>query len=156
MPDCFISYASAEEPIAKQVYSVLSSQNVEVFLAPLSLRPGDEWSEEIKKNLRDSSWVLFLASRDACESSFAQQEVGMAIGLHKKLVPIIWDIAPSELPGWLKGVQAIDLRGLTVENANDRLASIAKGILEEKKQLLLFAIGAIILAFLVLYWTSRD
>jgi hypothetical protein len=80
----------------------------------------------------------------------------MAIAWHKRHVPIIWDIMPSELPGWLKGVQAIDLRGLTVANANDRLSEIAKGIYEEKKQLLVFAIGAIVLAFLVLYWMSRE
>lgn len=41
MPDCFISYSSHEDPVARQVLSVLKSQNVEVFLAPLSLRPGD-------------------------------------------------------------------------------------------------------------------
>lgn len=79
----------------------------------------------------------------------------MAIALHKKLVPIIWDISPSELPGWLKEVQAIDLRGLTVENVNDRLSAIAKGILEDKLRLLLLALGAIILAFVALYWISR-
>ncbi len=156
MPDCFISYASPEETIARQVFSVLRSQNVDVFLAALSLQPGDQWSEQIKSQLRDSSWVLFLASDAACRSPYAQQEVGMAIGLHKKLVPVVWDMAPSDLPGWLKEVQAVDLRGLTVENANDRIASIARGIYAEKTKLLFLALGAIILALLVFYCVSRE
>jgi hypothetical protein len=156
MPDCFISFSSREEPIARQVHSVLTSQNVDVFLAPLSLRAGDQWSEEIKRKLRDSSWVLFLASEAACQSPYAQQEIGMAIALSKKVVPIIWDMSPSDLPDWLKDVQAVDLRGLTLENVNDRLAAIAKGIYTEKTRLLVLAIGAIFLALLAIYWMSQE
>ena len=156
MPDCFISFSSRDEPIAKEVFSILTSHNVTVFLAPLSLGPGDRWSEEIKSQLRQSSWVIFLASSDACASSYAQQEIGMAIALGKRLVPVVWDMAPSQLPGWLKEVQALDLRGLTIDNANDRLAQIAKGIQEEKAKLFAFVVGAIFLALLVYLYMSRD
>jgi len=44
-----------------------------------------------------SSWVVFLASSAACQSPYVQQELEMAIGANKKLVPIIWEISPSAL-----------------------------------------------------------
>lgn len=156
MPDCFISYSSQEEAIARQVYSVLASQEVSVFLAPLSVRPGDSWSDEIQSQLRKSSWVVFLASRAACHSPYAQQEVGMAIALNKRVVPVVWDMSPSQLPGWLKDVQALDLRGLTIDNANDRIGDIAKGIQAEKARLLLLIAGAVILALLVIAYPCRQ
>lgn len=156
MPDCFISYSSQNEPIARQVHSVLTSQEVSVFLAPLSVRPGDHWGEEIKGQLKQSSWVVFLASEAACHSPYAQQEVGMAIALNKKVVPVVWDMPPSQLPGWLKDVQALDLRGLTIDNANDRISDIAKGIQAEKARLLFLIAGAIILTLLVIAYMDRQ
>jgi len=70
-----------------------------VFIASVSLKPGDDWGKEIRRNLLKSRCVIFLASMRACESSFVQQELGMALGASKKVIPIVWDIAPSDLPG---------------------------------------------------------
>jgi hypothetical protein len=156
MPDCFISYASADEDIAKHVHSILTSNQVSVFLAPLSLRPGDRWGDEIKAQLEQSSWVVFLASEAACRSPYAQQEIGMALGLRKKLVPVVWDMQPSQLPGWLKEVQALDLRGLTIDNANRRIAAIAKGIHDERVKILLLIAAALIFALVALAYVSRE
>ena len=34
-----------------------------------------------------------------------------ALAKQKKLVPIVWDMPVSELPGWTNHIQAIDLAG---------------------------------------------
>ncbi|EQD76625.1 TIR protein, partial [mine drainage metagenome] len=56
----------------------MTSEGLSVFLAPLSLSPGQQWPDAILKSLEASPWVLFLASRAACSSSWVQQEVGVA------------------------------------------------------------------------------
>ena len=67
----------------------------------MSLQPGQDWHATIRANLQQSRWVFVLASRAACKSIFVQQEIGGAILGDKTIVPVVWDMPPSELPGWL-------------------------------------------------------
>src|SRR5260370_40059547 len=106
MPDCFISYSSQDQELANFVHSELSRPGVNAFMASASLQPGQHWSAEILNNLRGSNWVILLASRAACSSAFVNQEIGGALLDSKRLIPIIWDIDPNELPGWAKSVQS--------------------------------------------------
>ena len=57
----------------------------------------------------------------------------------KKLIPIVWDMDPSELPAWLKSVQAIDNEGGTEVRVElqGQIVSIAQRIKEDKNQALL-------------------
>lgn len=94
MPDCFISYSSADERLSRFVEAHLRAQQVNVFIASVSLQPGENWSQVIWNNLKASPWVIFLASRSACGSAYVQQELGAALAGEKKIVPIVWDLAP--------------------------------------------------------------
>src|SRR5262249_29183296 len=107
--DVFISFSSRDERLARFVCDHLTASGVAVVLAPASVLPGQPWSDEILNALRGSNWVIFLASRAGCASAWVQQELGAAIGMQKKLVPIVWDMPPSELPGWASRHQAINL-----------------------------------------------
>lgn len=149
MPDCFISYSSHDQPVATKVHEELTRHGLTVFMASASLQPGQHWSAEIHANLRHSNWVILLASRVACGSSFVNQEIGGALLASKHLVPIVWDMDPSELPGWASRVQAIDLRGGSLEDLQAKAASIATQIRQEKNQGLLI-VGAILFAVFVL------
>jgi hypothetical protein len=150
MADCFISFSNQDEPFARQVHTILTAQQIDVFLAPLSIRPGDHWGQEIRNKLAESSWVIFLASAAACRSPYAQQEIGMALALKKRLVPVIWDIQPADLPGWLKDIQALDLRGLTIENFQQHIVNIADGIQSDKVKQFMIALAAILAALFVI------
>ena len=79
MSDVFISYASSDEKLAKFLYRHLSKEGLDVFMASVSVQLGEKWSLEILNNLRLSSWILFLASKDACSSPYVQQELGAAL-----------------------------------------------------------------------------
>jgi hypothetical protein len=128
MAHVFISYSSQDEGLAQFIYRHLTAEAIGVFLAPVSLRPGDHWSTEIMNNLRGSTWVILLASRAACQSPFVQQELGGAIYGGKKIIPVVWDMSPAELPGWAHQYQAVDLRGATPEAFSARIGDIAKDI----------------------------
>jgi TIR domain len=112
MADIFISYSSADSKVAREIYEWLSQKDVNVFLAEISLETGDAWDEKIKKNLREADYFIFLASRKACASQSVNQEIGMAIRDNKNIIPVVWDMPPTELPGFLKcNTQAVDMRG---------------------------------------------
>jgi hypothetical protein len=154
MPDCFISYSSQDQNLANFVNSELRRLGVSSFMASASLQPGQHWSPEIMNNLKSSKWVILLASRAAVGSAFVNQEIGGALINSKVLIPIVWDINPSELPGWARSVQAIDLRGSTMLGLQNQVGAIAGRIHQEKTKSLLIAVGAVLLGIFV--FSDRD
>jgi hypothetical protein len=149
MPDCFISHSSHDQQLASFIHQELLRHGVTAFLASASLQPGQHWSAEILGNLRNSNWVIVLASRAACASAFVNQEVGGALLASKHLVPIVWDMPPAQLPGWVNQVQAIDLRGSTPVDLQQQVGAIAARIRQEKAQGLLI-LGAVLFGLFVL------
>jgi len=139
MSDVFISYSIKDKKISEFMYKHLTNEGLDVFMAPLSVNPGEKWNEKILKNLKTSPWVLFLASKAACASAIVQQEVGIALGTQKNLVPIVWDMNPSELPGFVSNVQALDLRNATPADAQEQIVKIANRIKAKKSNGILIA-----------------
>jgi len=152
MPDCFISYSSKDQSLANFVHSELTKQGLSVFTASVSLKPGENWSDIIRANLKSSSWVILLASRAACQSAYVLQETGMAMATDKRLIPIVWDIDASELPGWIDHQHALSLRGATIKQIQVRISQIAEMIKQDKTKGLLIA-GALVFG---LIWLGND
>lgn len=132
MPDVFISYSVKDEDLAQFVRSHLVAQGLDVFLASISLTLGERWTPKIIEALRSSEWVFLLASKNALASPNVHLEVGGAIFGKKKLVPIMWDVQPSELPNWVSDFQGLILTGATLENINLQVAQLAANVKESK------------------------
>lgn len=148
VPDCFISYSSSDERFAKAVHRDLTAHGLSVFMAKISLHPGDRWAEDILRALAQSNWVIFLASKAACASPFVQQEIGGALITRKRLIPVVWQMAPSELPGWVNQVQAIDIRNQTLAQIQARIIDLAQQMkaTKDKDKDKGFLIGAALVA----------
>lgn len=149
MTDVFISHAQADLPLAEYLHRHLTQEGLSVYLASVSMAPGEKWMPAILSNLRSSTWVICLASRAACESHWVMQEMGVAIGANKKLVPFVWDIAPNALPGWMQQYQAVNLGGASQEEAKAAIMRVADTIKSEKQQGL--AILGLLVAGLMLF-----
>ena len=135
MPDIFISFSHHDEQLATFLYHHLMQEKLNVFLAPISIKPGERWGQEILNNLKNSSWIIFLASKNACVSPYVQQELGAALITNKKIVPIVWDMDPSELPGWINQFQAMDLRFVkTIDEVREKISSIAQEVKADKQK----------------------
>ena len=133
MPDVFISHASADLPLAEFMYRHLAAEGLSVYLATLAMKPGEQWMPAIMSNLQASQWVLCLASRAACGSPWVMQEMGAAIGAKKKLIPVVWDQSPEELPAWMKQYQALAL-GRDYQSAQASIAKVAEAIKSDKQR----------------------
>jgi len=132
MPDVFISYSVKDEKLARFVQSHLQQENLNVFLASISLELGERWTPQIFKALKNSEWVFFLASKDALNSQNVQQELGAALITEKKLVPIMWDVEPHELPVWISQFQGLNFKGATKEVIQAQTAQLAAKVKADK------------------------
>lgn len=150
MPDVFISYSTQDQLLADFVYRHLKAEGVDAFMSAASLQPGQLWTDEIRNSLRNSKTVVLLASRDACESAYVLQEVGGAFFSEgKTIIPIIWDINPENLPGWMGQYHALDLRKMPDESGlGDALSNIANRIKSDKVKAFAVVAG-------ILYLLSR-
>jgi len=109
MASAFISYSTQDQDIADQLHNAMTMIGIETFMASVSIKAGQNWTEKIFDNLRKAQWVFFLASKNSCRSAAVQQELGISLDREKEIIPILLDIAPEELPGWVGKHQAIDL-----------------------------------------------
>lgn len=109
MPDVFISYSAKDSAIARWLHEQLTALNVESFLAEINLAGGQDWKPEILKNLRESDFVLFLATPNSCTSDAVKHEIGGALILKKAFVPIMYGVRPDQLPAWTRDKQAVDI-----------------------------------------------
>lgn len=132
MPDVFISYSIHDEKLARFVKDHLDHQNLDVFLASISLEPGQKWTPQIFQALKDSEWVFLLASQNAMKSNNVQQEMGAALISGKKIVPIMWDVEPSQLPIWVSQYQGLCLQGHSMESIQSQVASLSAKVKADK------------------------
>jgi hypothetical protein len=58
--------------------------------------------------------------------------MGAAISHGKKLVPIMWDLQPSDLPRWIADFQGLILSGATMENINLQMSQLAERVKSDK------------------------
>jgi hypothetical protein len=82
-----------------------------------------------------------------------QQELGGALAGEKKIVPIVWDMDPTQLPGWVNEKQAIDMRSKGWNDLAGHVQVIAGRIKSDKLK------GALILgavAFGLLWLASQN
>lgn len=75
---------------------------------------------------------FFLASKNALISPNVQLELGAALGKEKKIVPIMWDVDPSDLPIWISEYQGLCLKNTTMENIKEQVSSLAEKVKADK------------------------
>lgn len=76
--------------------------------------------------------MFFLASKSALTSSNVQHELGAALITEKKIVPIMWDVEPSDLPVWISEYQGLCLKDTTMENIKEQVSSLAAKVKADK------------------------
>lgn len=105
----FISYASQEKQLAgKLKYSLVHYCGFDVFLAHEDIPPSKEWEQEIMQAIRACDYFIPLISESFRMSAFTDQEVGAAICLGKRIIPVkLGDINPY---GFMTRYQAFQYR----------------------------------------------
>jgi len=76
----FISYAKEDYETAKKIYDFLLERGYDVWLDKEKLLPGQDWSTEIRQNLRKSDFVILLLSNiSVAKRGYVQREFKLAL-----------------------------------------------------------------------------
>lgn len=103
---CFISYSSADTPLAKRLHADLQSAGVRCWFAPEDLKIGEPLRAGIDRSIQLHDKLLVILSRNSVESQWVHKEVESAMERERKekrtiLFPIRLDDAVMTIEsGW--------------------------------------------------------
>lgn len=124
----FISYSSDEKKIAGVLKVFLQELcGYEVFTAHDDMIPATDFKDEIIAAIKDADFFIPLISELFSRSVYTDQEVGMAIGLGKKIIPVKFNKNPY---GFISDYQALSANPDSIESMQELATRI--GILGVK------------------------
>jgi hypothetical protein len=97
----FISYShsGSDAEWARSFAQALKRRGISVWFDEFHLRGGESWPEALEAGLRSSDVLVALFDPDAQTKPNLFFELGAAIGMGKRIVPIVpKDVDPSALP----------------------------------------------------------
>jgi hypothetical protein len=108
--DVFLSYASKEEEIARQLEAKLKNANLRCFMATKELRSdgGADFSELIRDSIINSMEMAILCSPYSIKSTWVTTEWGAAWALKIRITPILYQLSVVDLPERLRRLQYVD------------------------------------------------
>lgn len=99
MADVFISYARADNAIARRLMDVLNKHGFKVFHDQEALVAGEDFSDStrIKKELQNAQAVIVLLSRNSKRSKFVEAELREALEQGSGIIiPVLLDEEATE------------------------------------------------------------
>ena len=123
--DLFISYSSVDEREANEIFDLVKARGLKAFLAVKGIQSGDDFAEEIRKGLINSTEICILVTPKSLGSEWVATEWGAAWVLKKRITPILLRCDVNQLPQRLQNLQCIDFHHL--EQYIDQVLSRIKG-----------------------------
>ena len=101
---------------------MLKDHNIDTFVAQHDIESGKKWHDEIKNNLKESQVFLAIITKEYHNSSYADQEVGMALARNIHIIPISLD---GSMPkGFLHEIHAEKFSIDVTENCDNLVTKI--------------------------------
>jgi TIR domain len=111
--DIFLSYSTVDKDEARRIQDALTNVGKTCFMSEKSLKPGDNFQDEIRSALEASNEIWILVSPNSIKSAWVHREIAAAWALRKRIVPILLRCAPGDLPEILADKHAIDFHKMT-------------------------------------------
>ena len=146
----FISYSTKDIPNVDALRKLLQFPDVECFVSEYAVTPGAPLAPTIKTAIQTCDLFVVLWSKNALASEWVSQEIGIAHGGQKPILPFVLE-KNLQLPGFIKELRYVaafqnpeqamyGLREIVLKN------SMAK---QNQQNVAAIAIGAILLLALV-------
>ncbi|MCB1738937.1 MAG: TIR domain-containing protein [Gammaproteobacteria bacterium] len=89
MGHLFISYARVDGEFVARLHDALSAAGREIWVDWDGIPPTDNWMARIEAAIDAADAVLFVLSPDSLSSEVCAAELDLAVGHHKRLIPIL-------------------------------------------------------------------
>lgn len=112
----FISHSTKDRWIARQMVAIIERRakryGVRTFLDERDIEGGDSIPETILAQLRACQEFVILLSPESIARQWVLIELGAALGLRKQVVPIMYNVAPVDIPDIIRLTKAYELNDL--------------------------------------------
>ncbi|KAI4299333.1 hypothetical protein L6164_032802 [Bauhinia variegata] len=97
--DVFLNHRGIDtkRTVVRLLYHHLKKLRVKPFLDCINMKPGDKLFDHINKSILECKVGVAVFSPHYCESYFCLHELALLIESKKKLIPIFYDVKPSQL-----------------------------------------------------------
>lgn len=97
----FISYSSQDRNLVNKVCNTIENKDVCVFVDEYSIDCGENITDQIVKAINKCDLFVLLWSKNSKKSEWVQQEIGIAKGKQKPILPVVLNQG-LELPAFIK------------------------------------------------------
>lgn len=124
----FLSHADKDKNIAERIAVGLKKYHYDVFLAHKDIEPGSDWEEILKRRIEECDLFLALLSSQFVTAKYTDHEVGIAVWLKKKIIPLSID---GTLPyGFMSKYQSSKLDIENMDNETQNLNELFKRVMD--------------------------
>ncbi|NER51795.1 MAG: TIR domain-containing protein, partial [Symploca sp. SIO1A3] len=110
MTQVVIACSEEDQGTMAKIRCSLRRESLTVWTNTTDIRTGEASEEAIKRGIEQADNLLYLLSPDSVNSTYCQQELDLAVSLHKRIIPIlVTETAEAQVPLALRGLQYIDL-----------------------------------------------
>jgi hypothetical protein len=142
----FVSYSTKDIPNVDELRKFLQFPDVECFVSEYAVTPGAPLAPTIKNAILTCDLFVVLWSKNALASEWVSQEIGIAHGSQKAILPFVLEQGLS-LPGFIKELRYV----AAFQNPQQAMYSLREtvmknSLMKQNQQ----ALGALALGGLVL------
>jgi hypothetical protein len=123
----FLSHTTAHKALAQGVKSWMERVRIDAFVAHSTIEPTREWEDDIRSALKTCDALVAVLTDDFPKSRWCDQEVGVAVGLAKLIVPVRRDLDPYGFIGRYQGLTLASNAAGAIEQS--RLSDALFGLL---------------------------
>ena len=110
MTQVFLSYADEDRTTMERIRNSLRRESITVWTNTTDIQTGEAFEEAIKRGIEQADNLVFLLSPESLNSTYCQQELELALALHKRIIPVfVRETEPNQVPTGLRDLQYIDL-----------------------------------------------
>src|SRR5437667_12370563 len=97
----FISHTTEDDPVVKKIRQALQSLGIEAWVDSRQLAGGDKLAPEIQNAIKEKTHFIAVLSPTTINSPWVKKEIDYALGLSKKVIPVMLPgIEPTALAFW--------------------------------------------------------
>jgi hypothetical protein len=102
----FVSYSTKDIPDVNALRAALQFPEVHVFVSEYAVAAGAPLAPTIQANIQNCDLFVLIWSKNAAASEWVPQEIGIAHGCKKSILPFVLEQGIS-LPGFISGLRYV-------------------------------------------------
>jgi TIR domain len=121
--EVFLSHSCDDLQHVALVKRQIEALGVDVYLAEHDLRPGTSIAAKVQQAIKRCHAVVVLITGNSIDSSFVQQEVGIARAFEKPIIPVVENGVDISRLGILREVEYLELDLASPEEALAKISA---------------------------------